>query len=133
VKKDRSLNLVLVAGLLFTLIFIGGCAPAGTGGGATTIWSLLVLLAVFFAMIYFFMIRPVRQRERRHDQMVEQLEKGDIVITAGGIYGEVERIDEDSVILKVESGATIRVTKGGVVTHPEDLRRSPADRRDEMI
>jgi preprotein translocase subunit YajC len=51
--------------------------------------------------------------------MVQALEKGDRVITAGGIYGEVESIDEDSVVLRVESGATIRVTKGGLVSRPE--------------
>ena len=80
---------------------------------------LLIILALFIGMIYFIMIRPMRQREKRHDQMVEELEKGDKVITAGGIYGEVERIDEDSVVLKVESGATIRVTKGGIVSSQE--------------
>ena len=80
---------------------------------------LLITLALFIGMIYFFIIRPVRQREKQHDELVEELEKGDMVITAGGMYGQVDRIDEDSVILKVESGATIRVTKGGVLSQPE--------------
>ncbi len=65
------------------------------------------------------MIRPLRQREKKHDEMVIELEKGDTVITAGGMYGEVERIDADSVVLRVESGATIRVTKGGILNRPE--------------
>tara|TARA_Y100000294_G_scaffold167065_1_gene175917 strand:+ start:395 stop:553 length:159 start_codon:yes stop_codon:yes gene_type:complete len=47
--------------------------------------------------------------------MVRELQKGDMVITAGGVYGQVESIDEDSVVLKVESGATIRVTNGGIL------------------
>ncbi len=77
---------------------------------------LLIIIAVLFTlMIYFFTIRPIRQREKQHDQMVDALEKGDTVITAGGMYGTIEKIDEDSVVLKVESGATIRVTKGGVI------------------
>lgn len=80
----------------------------------TTLWPLVVLLAIAFASFYFFMIRPMRQREKQHDRMVDTLHRGDMVITAGGIHGEVERIDEDTVILKVESGATIRVTKGGI-------------------
>ena len=61
------------------------------------------------------MIRPLRQREKEHDQMVLDLDEGDMVITAGGMYGKVERIDEDSVILEVESGAKVRVTKGGIL------------------
>ncbi|MBI2853014.1 MAG: preprotein translocase subunit YajC [Chloroflexi bacterium] len=69
-------------------------------------------------MFYFFMIRPLRQRERQHDRMVEELKEGDTVVTAGGIYGQIEKIYEDTMVLKVESGATIRVTKGGIIGRP---------------
>ena len=81
---------------------------------------LLVIVTLFVAMFYFLMIRPMRQREKRHDRLVLELERGDTVITAGGIHGEVESIDDDTVVLRVESGATIRVTKGGVVRRGED-------------
>ena len=77
---------------------------------------LIILVALIFGTMYFFTIRPMRQREKRHDQMVEELEKGDIVITAGGMYGQIERIDEDAIILKVESGALVKVTKGGILS-----------------
>ena len=80
---------------------------------------LIIILVLILGIFYFSMIRPIGQREKIHDQMVEELQKGDMVITAGGMYGQVERIDEDSVILKVESGATIRVTKGGILSRPE--------------
>ena len=83
-------------------------------------WSLLIILVLFIGMIYFLMIRPMRQREKRHDELVEELQRGDKVITAGGMYGQVESVDEDSIVLKVESGAMIRVTKGGVVSRPEE-------------
>ena len=76
---------------------------------------LIVITVLFMLMIYFLMIRPLRQREKQHDQMVEELRVGDIVITAGGIYGKIETIDADSVVLEVESGAKVRVTKGGVI------------------
>ena len=80
----------------------------------------IVMVVLLFAMFYFFMIRPIRRREKKHDEMVLELERGDMVITAGGMYGEVDRIDEDSIVLKVESGAKIRVTKGGVLARPEE-------------
>ncbi|MBA7688096.1 hypothetical protein ES703_96572 [subsurface metagenome] len=86
----------------------------------TSLWPLIVLLALVFVSFYFFMIRPMRQREKQHDRMVQELHRGDMVITAGGIHGQVERIDEDSVVLKVESGATIRVTKGGIARSPDE-------------
>ena len=80
---------------------------------------IIIMLAIFIGMIYFLMIKPIRQREKQHDAMVEELQKGDIVITAGGMYGQIESIDEDSVILKVESGAMVKVTRGGVLSRPE--------------
>ncbi len=83
------------------------------------ITSLLIILVLIFGMFYFLVIRPMRQREQKHDQMVQDIEKGDMVITAGGMYGQVESIDEDSVVLKVESGTTVRVTKGGILSRQE--------------
>jgi preprotein translocase subunit YajC len=76
---------------------------------------LIILLVIFVGMSWYFGVRPMRQREKEHDRMVLDLQRGDRVITAGGIYGKVDSIYEDSIILEVESGAKIRVTKGGVV------------------
>ena len=90
-------------------------------------WYLIIFLVLMFGMSYFFMIRPLRHREKTHDRMVDELELGDTVITAGGMYGEVESIDENSIVLKVESGAKIRVTKGSIVARPE---RISADQRE---
>ena len=81
--------------------------------------TLLAMGAGFMVMIYFLMIRPLKQREKMHDMMVAELQKGDTVITAGGMYGTIDTIDEDSIVLKVESGAMIRVTKGGVLKREE--------------
>ena len=83
------------------------------------IWPLVLMLVLLVAMFYFFLIRPMRQREKQHDEMVTDLEKGDQVITAGGMYGVVEKIDDNSIVIRVESGAMIRVTKGGVISKPE--------------
>jgi preprotein translocase subunit YajC len=76
---------------------------------------LIAVVGVFIAMVYFLMIRPIRQRERQHDYLVDHLEEGDNVITAGGLYGKIESIEEQSVVLRVESGASVRITKGAVV------------------
>ncbi len=83
-------------------------------------WPLIVVAALFIGVSYFFGIRPLRQREKQHDQMVVQLEIGDTVITAGGMYGKVDAILEDCVIIEVESGAKIRMTKGGIVKREGD-------------
>ena len=76
---------------------------------------LIILAALFLGVSYYFGVRPLRQREKQHDRMVMELEVGDNVITAGGMYGRVDAIYEDTVVLEVESGAKVRVTKGGIV------------------
>jgi preprotein translocase subunit YajC len=57
----------------------------------------------------------MRQREKKHDQMVDQLQVGDRVITAGGIYGDIDEITQDSIVIKIESGAKMRLTKGSIL------------------
>ncbi|NLE08598.1 MAG: preprotein translocase subunit YajC [Dehalococcoidales bacterium] len=76
---------------------------------------LIIIAVLFIGTSYLFGIRPMRQREKQHDKMVLDLEIGDTVLTAGGMYGKVSAIYEDAVIIEVESGAKIRMTKGGIV------------------
>ncbi len=60
----------------------------------------LVQMLLIFAIIYFFMIRPKMKRERQHREQVTQLKKGDEVVTAGGIVGEIVHLKDDRVTLK---------------------------------
>ena len=60
----------------------------------------LVQMLIIFAIIYFFMIRPKVKRERQHREQVTQLKKGDEVVTAGGIVGEIVHLKDDRVTIK---------------------------------
>jgi preprotein translocase subunit YajC len=80
----------------------------------TNIIFIIIFLVAIFVMFYFFMIRPQRRRQKEHEELIGQLRGGDRVITAGGIYGQLESVGEDSVVLKIESGATMRVAKGSI-------------------
>ena len=117
--KDKMLKVGLVAALLVTLVSIGGCAPAAPEAGGTDSWTLIIIMVLIFAVFYFLMIRPQRKRQKEHQKLVEELKKGDSVITAGGIYGVIESLSEDSIVIKVESGATIRVARGSVALKRE--------------
>ena len=117
-NKNRVLTLALIVGLLVTLVFMGGCVPAeGAEGGFDPM--IIIFLVLIFAMFYFLMIRPQRKRQKEHRQLIEELQRGDRVVTAGGIYGVIETISEDSVVIKVESGATMRVAKDSVALKRE--------------
>jgi preprotein translocase subunit YajC len=118
---NKMSNTGLITGLLITvLVFIGGCYPAEAGEeGGTSVLPLIILLILFVGLLYFVMVRPQRKRQKEHEMMVQDLQKGDRVITAGGIYGTIDSISEDSIVLKVESGATIRVARGSVMGRRE--------------
>ncbi len=118
-NKSKMLNLALIIGLLITLISIGGCvAPEGAEGGFGD-YTIIIFIVLIFGMFYFLMIRPQRKRQKEHQQLIEELRRGDRVVTAGGIYGVIETVSEDSVVIKVESGATVRVAKNSVALKRE--------------
>ena len=114
----RLLSLALLPGLLLSMVFLGGCTLVGgedEGDFATSIWPMLIFIVVLFGLMYFLMIRPQRRRQKDQQDLIEQLQRGDRVVTAGGIHGQIESVKEDSVLLKVESGATMRVAKSSVI------------------
>jgi preprotein translocase subunit YajC len=76
---------------------------------------MILFLLLMVAAIYFLMIRPQRKRQKEQQELLERIRSGEKVITSSGIYGQVESVSEDTVVLKLESGATIRVAKSTVV------------------
>jgi preprotein translocase subunit YajC len=119
-KKTRLLALSLMAVLFITaLVFSGGCYPAEGEEGGGFDWTIIIFLVLIFAVFYFLLIRPQRKRQKQQQQLMEELKRGDKVITAGGIYGVIESVSEDSILIKVESGATMRVAKSSVALKRE--------------
>ncbi len=125
-KIHKILAISILAGLLLVALGLAGCVapaatptPTGQPSGIAGYLPIIIILVLIFAMFYFLMVRPMRQREKKHDEMVSQLQVGDRVLTATGMYGQIERIDENSIVLKVESGATIRFTKGAILSRVE--------------
>lgn len=78
--------------------------------------SLVIFLVLLFVMFYFLIIRPQRKRQQDQQSLISSLKPGDRVITIGGIYGEVTSIDEDSIVLKLESDALLRMAKNGIAS-----------------
>ena len=72
------------------------------------------------AIMYFFMWRPERKRRKQMEQFRNGLKKGDKVITAGGIYGTVKEVNENSLLIEVDGNITLRVDKGMVVGDPSN-------------
>lgn len=120
--RNRIVSLVMAAGLLLAMMFMGGCYPTsptetppaqgGTSGIAQ--YGMIIFLVLIFVLMYFLMIRPQRKKQQEHEKLVAEVRRGDKIITSGGIYGVIENTSEDSVVIKVESGATIRVARSSI-------------------
>ncbi len=68
-----------------------------SGGGMTV---LFVQMALFVAIFYFLLIRPQRKEQQRHKEMLASLQKGDEVVTNGGIIGKIVKAEENQLIVK---------------------------------
>jgi preprotein translocase subunit YajC len=79
-------------------------------------WGMVIFLVAIFAVMYFLMIRPRQKQQKEHEEMTRELRAGDKVIIAGGIYGTIESLGEDIVTLRIESGATMKVARGSILT-----------------
>lgn len=85
-------------------------APPPQGPGA----SSLLFLAVFFIIFYFFLLRPQIKRSKEQSKMVEALEKGDEVVTTGGILGKILKVDSSFLDIEIAKGVVIKVQKNAV-------------------
>jgi preprotein translocase subunit YajC len=86
-----------------------------------------ILIIVLLLLMWLLLIRPQRRRQLQQQQMINQLQVGSEVVTAGGLYGTVKALDADEVRLEVADGVEVRVAKravAGVVSgedEPEEL------------
>ncbi len=80
-------------------------------------------LVLIFAVFYFVMWAPIRKKQKALEQLVDSLKKGDKVVTNGGLYGEVVRADDATVVLKLAENVKVKVAKraiAGLEGSPED-------------
>ena len=76
-------------------------------------FSILMIVAMI-AIFYFFMIRPQQKRAKEIKKQREAMQKGDNVVTAGGIYGKIVEVRDDSFLIQVDSNVKIRVSRESV-------------------
>tara|TARA_B110000263_G_C14864770_1_gene310230 strand:+ start:24 stop:320 length:297 start_codon:yes stop_codon:yes gene_type:complete len=76
--------------------------------------SSLIMFGMIFIVMYFFMIRPQIKKQKKEREYRLALQKGDKVITIGGIHGKITDIKEDAFIIEVHGGTTLKVEKSAV-------------------
>jgi len=88
-------------------------APAPGGMGQLMSFAPLVILFVIF---YFLLIRPQQKKAKEQKEMLSKLEKGDAVVTSGGIHGTITGVAEDAVTVEIAENVRVKVAKEHVVS-----------------
>lgn len=96
---------------LLTVVAAAGAAPAGAQASA---WQPIIMLVIFGLIFYFMLIRPQSKRAKEHKAMLEAIQKGDEVVTIGGIVGKVVKIKDQFVVVALSDDNQIIVQKHAV-------------------
>ncbi len=100
-----------------TPVLLVGQSGSGGGGIVGLLFPLVLIIGVF----YFFIYRPQQKREEEHQEMVDNLEQGDKIVTVGGIHGTIQKIDDDSILAQVDSkGTRLRFDKDSIASLAND-------------
>ena len=136
IRNNKWGKIIIVTVVIALIIFIGiissGCQllmPTASSGSTTVAtnadgtvvqqswlakygtWIWLVVLVVAF---YFLLIRPQRQRSKTQQDLLGNLQRGDEIVTVGGIFGRIKDVSGESIIITISSGVDIKITKSAI-------------------
>ena len=104
------------------LVFLlqeGAAQATGRGGNM----SFLIMMVLIFVVMYFFMIMPQKKKQKEVEEFRKNLQKGDKVVTVGGIYGTIVEVRETQLLIEVDKEVKIRVDQASVVKDFSDSQQ----------
>lgn len=102
-------------------ILLQTTSPAGTEGGIFGQLGSFFPLVLIIVVFYFFMIRPQMKKQKELKNYRDSLQKGDKVVTTGGIYGKLVGISDNTVEVEIANNLTIKVDKYAILKDSTDL------------
>ena len=97
-------------------------APASGAG-----WSSMLMIVLIIAIFYFFMIAPQQKKQKKINAFRDSLQKGDKVMTAGGIYGRIREVKDNYVMLEIDNNVTIKIDKNSIYQSMQDVVEAGGD------
>ncbi|MHB8172977.1 MAG: preprotein translocase subunit YajC [Nitrospirota bacterium] len=85
---------------------------AGAPGAGPSMFQSIIPLVIIFGIFYFLLIRPQSKKAKEHKAMLDALKKGDRVITSGGIFGTIQSLTANTVVLIISENVKIKVGRG---------------------
>ncbi|GAB2495317.1 preprotein translocase subunit YajC [Arenimonas alkanexedens] len=96
-------------------IFVSpAAAAAGGAAGQPSMLGSILPLIVIFVVFWFLLLRPQMKRAKEHRELLSKLQKGDEVITSGGMAGRIEDLGESFVTVEIADRVSVKVQRGAV-------------------
>ena len=102
--------------------------------GASSGSGILFIIIIAFLLLYLIVVRPQKRRQNEQQQMISELQVGDEVLTAGGIYGTVTQLDDERVTVEIAPKLEVEVSRraiAGVTREPEEPEQDESAEPDE--
>ena len=104
-----------------------GGAPEGGAGG----FGAFVPLILMFVIFYFLLIRPQQKKTKEHRAMIDNLKKGDRIITSGGLHGLITGISDQTLTVEIAYKVRVKVARGNVAALAQAAAQTPAPKKDK--
>lgn len=89
-------------------------APQGGEGGGGSMVSTIIMFGAIFAIFYFMIIRPQQKRAKEREKLLSNIEKGDKIITSGGVHATIVGIEEKSVLIEIAPNVKVKIERSAV-------------------
>ncbi len=89
-------------------------APQGGEGGGGSLISTLIMFGAIFAIFYFMIIRPQQKRAKEREKLLSNIEKGDKIVTSGGVHATIVGIEEKTVLIEIAPNVKIKIERSGI-------------------
>jgi preprotein translocase subunit YajC len=98
------------------LNYLLAMAPPADGGGGGGFISTIIMFGAIFLIFYFMIIRPQQKRAKEREKLLSNLQKGDKVVTNGGIHGTIAGLDEKTALIQVSDNVKMKFERSAITT-----------------
>jgi len=97
-------------------MLISNAMAASESAQTQSSMSSIFMLVIFGLVFYFLLIRPQSKRQKEHKTMIDSMEKGDEIVTNGGLIGKISKIDDNLIMLKINDNNEVMIQRGMIAT-----------------
>lgn len=91
-------------------------APPADGGGGGGFISTIIMFGAIFLIFYFMIIRPQQKRAKEREKLLSNLQKGDKIVTSGGLHGTIAGLDEKTALIQVSDNVKLKFERSAITT-----------------